>query len=52
MTYIFILIIKARTLVNLLAKIQILVKYLDYSDIFLLKFAAKFLDYNNNNYNI
>ena len=45
-----ILVLEAKTLIDLLSKIIILIEYLNYTDIFLPKFKAKLLEYNNNNY--
>ena len=49
---IYILILEVRILINLSNKIIILLKYLDYIDIFLPKFIAKLQEHNNNNYAI
>lgn len=48
--YVIVLEIKLRLLVNLISKIAILEKYLDYISIFLPKFMTKHLKYNNNTY--
>lgn len=50
--HILVLEVKIKVLVNLLSEIIILVKYLNYIDIFLLKFIVKFLKYRNNDYAI
>ena len=42
--------IKMNILIDLLKKILIQIKYLDYANIFLLKFVAKLLEHSNNNY--
>lgn len=42
--------VEEKILVELLAKIRILVEYLNYVNIFLFKLVVKFLKYNNNNY--
>ena len=47
---IHILILKIKTLVDFLNEIIILIKYFNYTNIFLLKFTAKLLKYSNSNY--
>lgn len=49
---IYIIVSKIKTRLNLLNKFIILIKYLDYVNIFLFKFAIKFLKYDNNNHAI
>ena len=48
--YIIAIKLKIKILVDLSDKITISIEYLDYSNIFLFKFTAKFLKYSNNNY--
>lgn len=48
--YIIVLKIEMKILINLLDKITILIKYLNYTNDFLLEFAVKFLGHNNYNY--
>lgn len=49
---IYVLALKIKTLVNLLKNFIIAAKYLNYDNIFLIEFGAKFLKHNNNNYAI
>lgn len=46
---IYMLALEVKILIDLLDKIIILIKYLDYIDIFSPKYLAKFLKYNNSN---
>lgn len=50
MFIIYIAALKINTKLNYIKKIMILIKYLNYINIFLLKFATKLLEFNNNNY--
>lgn len=48
----YIIYLKAKILMDSLSEIIILIKYLDYADIFETKFMAKLSEYNNNNHTI